>query len=249
MIPATPDEQRQLLALARVDAAIHRLEHRRANLPEQKALDENAETLSRIAAEYSAGREQRERLALAQKRHEEEISAIDSRRKSEEGRMYSGLIHSERELEALRGELSSLKTRKRDLEDALLEIMEQLDETESLVATLEERHTELTAEVDQLTAARDAAATDIDAELRERRAERAAVAGELPTELADVYDDVRRRKAGVGVAQLAGRMCDACRLDLTEIELEEFREQSARELARCPQCGRILVAAAPLADA
>ncbi|HUH06497.1 MAG TPA: hypothetical protein VML96_01700 [Egibacteraceae bacterium] len=243
MIPASPEEQRRLVELQRVDTAIRQLAHRRSNLPEQQALDENADTLSRVSAELSSARERSERLASQQRRHEDEISAVDSRRKSEEGRMYSGLITSERELEALRSELGSLKARKNALEDALLEIMEQREELDSLVATLTQRQDELSGSVAALTSARDAAATDIDAELSAREAERRTVAADLPGDVVELYDELRARKQGVGVAELHGRTCMGCRLELTAIEMEETKEAVGSGLARCPQCGRIIVLA------
>ncbi len=241
LIPATMEERRKLLALQHIDTAIRRLEHRRANLPEQQALDENADTLKRVALEYANSKDELERQEVAQRRYESEIATVDARRKSEEGRMYSGMITSDRELEALRNEISTLRSKKNDLEDSLLETMERVEELTSLVATLEERHDELTRQVDQLTAARDEAAKDIDAELAERRSERAAAAAELPAPLLAQYDRIRARSGGLAVAELKGPTCQGCHLDLTVIELEEVREGAKRGLPACPQCGRLLV--------
>jgi hypothetical protein len=241
VILATPEEQRRLLALQEIDSAITKLEFRRSHLPEQKALDSNADTLGKVSTEYAAAKDKLERLSAQQRKHESEIATIESRRKSEEGRMYSGLIRSEKELEALRQEIGSLRGRKSDLEEALLEIMEQVEDLESLVATLKQRHLELTAAVEELTAARDTAATDIDAELAERRAERAASAEGVPAEVLEYYDELRARKEGVAVAELQGRTCAGCRLELTQIELEDVRSDASEGLARCEQCGRILV--------
>lgn len=243
MISASPAQQRQLLELQDADTAIRQLEHRRANLPEQQALDENADTLKRISAEYADRRERLEQLERSQKRHEDEIATVESRRKSEEGRMYSGQINSEKEVQALRGEISSLRARKNDLEDALLEIMQEREDLESMVDTLKERHGELTSKVAELETARDEAARDIDAEMSTRQSERAELAAELPDEVIGYYDDLRERKRGLAVAELVGRTCQGCHLELTAIELEETRERAQRGLARCEQCGRILVPA------
>jgi uncharacterized protein len=241
VIPATPEQQRRLLALQEVDTARRKLEHRRAHLPEQKALDDNADILQRIAAEYASSRERLVRLETQQRRHEGEIAAVEARRRSEEGRMYSGLIRSEKELEALRHELGSLRGRKSDLEDALLEVMQSIEDLESMVATLGERHGELTGMVATLATARDAAAADIDAELLDRRRERASVAAELPPALLAAYDDLRARKDGVGAAALRGRACMGCRLELPTVELEDLRAAAESGVATCPQCGRIVV--------
>jgi predicted nucleic acid-binding Zn-ribbon protein len=241
VIAATPEEQRRLYDLQQVDTAIRQLEHRRANLPEQKALDENSATLERVAGEYRTSKEQLDRLVRQQRAHEEEIAGIDTRRKTEEARMYSGRISSERELEALRSELSSLRGRKNDLEDTLLEIMEQREELESLVGSLKERHGELNGNVAALLRARDVAATGIDGELAERLQERAGVAAAVPPPVVGFYDELRARKDGVGVAELRGSTCMGCRLQLTDMELEDVRAAVEKGLARCEQCGRILV--------
>lgn len=241
MISATPTQQRQLLELQRVDTAIRQLRTRRANLPEQQELDDNADTLSRIASDYAENRDRLEELQRRHKRLEDDIATVESRRKSEEGRMYSGTISSEKELSALKSELSSLKRRKSDLEDELLEVMEQREETESLVETLKQRHTELNERAEELTAARDNAATGIDAELAARQEERDAVAVELPEEVLSYYEDLRERKGGVAVAELSGRTCQGCRLQLTAFELEDVRERAGSALAKCEQCDRILV--------
>jgi uncharacterized protein len=242
VILATPEEQRRLLALQGIDSTIAQLEFRRANLDEQKALDDNSETLAKVSTEYAGAKDRLARLGEQQRKHEAEIATIDSRRKSEEGRMYSGLIRSEKELEALRHEIGALRGRKSDLEESLLEIMEQVEDLESMVESLKQRHVELTASVADLTVARDTAATDIDAELTQRRAEREAAAAELPDEVLEYYDELRARKEGVAVAELQGRTCAGCRLELTQTELEDARRDSASGLARCEQCGRILVA-------
>lgn len=247
MTKATPEEQRALLDLQAADIAIRRLEHRRANLPEQQALDEHNATLARITAEFADAREELESVEKRQKRLEDEIATVDARRKSEEGRMFSGLITSEKELEALRGELGSLKGRKSDLEDQLIEVMERREELEGMVESLKQRHGELTGQVAEMTVARDQAATGIDSELEALRAERESKAERVSPSLRAVYERMQDRRGGVAVAELQGRTCSGCNLELTAIELEEVREQAKTSLAYCAQCERVLVMARPRA--
>ena len=241
MIPATPEEQRALHALQQVDTAIRQFEHRRANLAEQQALEENAETLKKVSVEYAGAKDELEQLEFKQRRLESEIGTVDARRKSEEGRMYSGMIGSDRELDALRSELSALRARKSDLEDDLLATMERVEDLTGLVATLEERHKELTAAVGELTALRDDAAKDIDSALADHRTERRSLLEPIDGRLLERYDTLRERGGGLAVAELKGRTCLGCNLDLTVIELEEVREDAQRGLPSCPQCDRLLL--------
>lgn len=241
MITATPDQQRRLLELQAVDTQVRQLQHRRANLSEQKLLDEHEATRAAVAGEFTTNRDELSKVQLTQKRLENEIATIDSRRKSEEGRMYSGMITSEKEVEALRHEISSLKSRKSNLEDELLEAMERREELDGMVSTLKARHGELEADLPARITARDEAATEIDAELQERAEARSELADALPDEVIDAYDDLWKRKQGLAIAELTGRTCMGCRIELTASEMEDVKRDSARYLSLCPQCGRGVV--------
>jgi hypothetical protein len=238
---ASPEEQRRLLELQATDTAIRLLRHRRDNLDEQQALDERVALLDRVTSDHMAASDELVAVDRQQKRLEMDVNTVESRRRAEEARMYSGVIASEREVEALRTELTALKTRKRDLEDELLEVMERQEELTSTVQTLEGRRGELQTEIAPLSQARDAAASDIDAELAARHAARAELAHQLPDDLVARYDQLRARKDGVAVVELRDGTCQGCFLELTPGELEEGREFGVHGLARCVQCGRLLV--------
>lgn len=241
MTKASPEQQQRLLRVQDIDTAIRRLQHRRANLSEQQQLDEKSELLAQLNADHLAARDELVSVDRRQTRLEHDIGAVDSRRKTEEARMYSGVIASEREAEALRSELSSLKSRKQDLEDDLLEAMERNEELTSVIATVTARQQELRDEITPLEQARDAAASDIDAELADLNAARTELVADLPADAVDTYDRLRARKNGVALAELRGGTCQGCHLQLTAGELEEGREIGQLGLARCVQCGRLLV--------
>lgn len=236
-----PQEQRRLLELQSVDTAMRRLRHRRANLPEQQQLDERAGLLDQLEVDHLAASDELVTVGRRQRKLEQDVGVVDSRRKTEEGRMYSGVITSEREVTALRQELSALKGRKRDLEDELLEVMERHEELTATNGTLEQRRREVADEVAPLATARDEAATDIDRELTEREAERSALAKQLPDTLLSRYDQTRSRKDGLAVVELRDGMCQGCHLEINAGELEEGYEIGVLGLARCVHCGRLLV--------
>jgi hypothetical protein len=238
---ASPEDQRRLLELQATDTAIRQLRYRRAHLPEQQALDERVDLMEHLTADHMASSDELVAVDRQQKRLENDINTVDARRKAEEARMYSGVIASEREVEALRSELSSLKTRKRDLEDELLEVMERQEELTGTVRTLEARRADVQAEITPLEQARDIAAAEIDRELAARQAARAELAANLPDDLVRRYDELRARKAGVAVVELRDGTCQGCFLEITPGELEEGRELGVHGLVRCVQCERLLV--------
>ena len=241
MTKASPEEQQRLLRVQQLDTEIRRLQRRRANLPEQQALDDRGELFDKVAAEHHAARDELVAVDRRQKRLEHDVSALDSRRKAEESRMYSGAIVTEREVAALRSELSSLKSRKRDLEDELLDAMERHEDLTATTKTLESRQQELRDEVAPLEQARDAAASEIDAELADQQQLRDETAAPLSAEIMTRYDRLRARKDGVALAELRDGTCQGCHIRLTAGELEEGHEIGELGLARCVQCGRLLV--------
>lgn len=241
MTNVTQADQRRLLELQATDTTIRQLRHRRANLPEQQDLDDATSLLERITADHLAAADELVAVDRKVKRLENEINTVDARRKSEEARMYSGVIASEREVQALRSELSSLKNRKGGLEDGLLEVMERQEELHATIATLEARAAELRTDVGPLQTTRDAAATDIDRQLARCETARGELAQQLAEGLVRRYNELRARKDGVAVVELRDGTCQGCFLELTTGEMEEGREMGVLGLARCVQCGRLLV--------
>ena len=238
---ATPQQQHDLLLLADTDEEIRLLRHKRANLEEQKVLEQHEETLVKVVDELVEATKTQDNLTAQSTRHEREIETVDARRKSSEANVYSGRITSEKELGALREEIRSLQHRKSDLEDSLLEIMEQLAESSSLVDELTARRGELKDQIADLENRRDHAATDIDAEIEKLEARRAEEASGIDDEVIAVYDGLRAKRKGRVVAKLEGKTCKGCYMELTAIELEDIKEAAANSLAYCQQCGSIVV--------
>lgn len=241
MTAASAEQQRHLVALQRVDDAIRRLEHQRANLPEQKALDDNDATLRQVASDYADAAAELEDAQRLQRTRESDIANLEARRKAEEGRLYSDEISSQKQAEAIRSELSTIKRKKNDYEDELLEAMERIEELDSRTTTLAHRHAELQGKVDELTRDRDHAAGDLDAELSAKRAEREQVLAELDDQLVRLYEHVRAQQGSVAVSVLDGKVCEGCFLELTPSELEEVRQEATHSVPRCPQCDRLLI--------
>ena len=82
---------------------------------------------------------------------------------------------------------------------------------------------------------------EIDAEIGELTVKRADVAASLEGGVLADYERRRKHHGGVAVAQLDGRSCSGCHLDLSTSEFEKVKATVPGELAECPQCGRILV--------
>lgn len=238
----TKDALKRLLDLQRVDTAIDRLRQRKADLPEQRTLDELATELEAVKAEHAAKKSELDAIALDQGRLEGEVSMIEDKIKHESERLYGGDISNPKELATIQAELDGLRRRKAHLEDQDLEVMERREGVEGELSALTEKLDALTAKTAEAENARDTAAVEIETDLSTNEAERAAIAPEIPDELRDIYDDLRAKKNGVGVAALVGGVCRGCGVSISPVALDGIKRAPDDEIVRCENCRRLLVA-------
>ena len=218
-----------------------------APVEEQRTLLEDArlaELGQSLAAVDQLAAEREGSLATVrreQARFEDEIEMVTRKARSEEARAVSGKVTSPKELTAIQEEVAALKRRQDVLEDQLLERMEQRETLEAELGELAGRREGIVAEQAEATKARDAALVEIDRELGAERAAREALAPKVGEELHALYDQLRSRHGGVGVAALVGNTCQGCRVSISPVELAAVRKQPAEQVKRCENCRRILV--------
>jgi predicted nucleic acid-binding Zn-ribbon protein len=138
-------------------------------------------------------------------------------------------------------EVQHLKRRIDTLEEAELEVMEQLESATENRERLRREAAELDQQLAVLEAKRDAQLRELSAELTNRQSIRAQLAPLIPADLLTLYDKIGATHAGVGAAELRGRRCTGCQLDINSADLRVFASAPADEVLRCEECGRILV--------
>src|SRR6266511_4104594 len=222
-------EQRTLLQMQAHDSAIDRLVHRRGSLPEDARLAELGQALAAVD-QLAAEREgSLATVRREQARFEDEIEMVTRK------------VTSPKELTAIQEEVAALKRRQDVLEDQLLERIELRETLEAELGELACRREGIVAEQAEVTKARDAALVEIDRELESERAAREALAPTVGEDLRTLYDQLRSRQGGVGVAALLGNTCQGCRVSISPVELAAVRRQPAEQVKRCENCRRILV--------
>ncbi len=231
--------QLRLLNLQADDTALAQLEHRRRSLPELVEMakkDERAGVLSTESIDVETALAD---IAQSQRRLENEIDAVRARAARDEQRMRSGA--ASKELEGLQHEITTLARRQSNLEDDLLDVMEQREESERLLAQLASEREVLAGERAELGAARDKAFAEIDAAAAERSGSRASIATEMPADLMALYERAREHGGGVGAAMIRQRRCEGCRIELSGSELSAVRSAADDAVMRCENCRRILI--------
>ena len=230
-----------LLQVQDHDTRLDQLRHRRQNLPEKAELAELQKRRAAIEATRNEVAVRRDEVAERQAKAEADIAVAEKRVAEIDTRMRSGAVSASRELQAMQGEIDSIRERVSTLEDAALEAM---DEREPLDAEIDGYDTQLAAIDEHAVELRQRIATaeaEVDAELESEQSARAEAAAQVPDDLTKTYENLRTRLGGIGAARLDGNRCSGCHLTLPATELDRIRHADANALVYCEQCGRILV--------
>jgi len=238
-VKADPLVQRRLLDLAGIDTNLAQLAHRRRTLPERAELDALARELSALEDERA-----RAQVAIADldrdiDRLEQDVDQVRARKRKDEDRLAAG-VGPARELEALQHELASLNRRQGDLEDAELELMEQRETAQGVLAGIEKRLTEAREKRAAVEQRRDDSLSEITKEEEFKRGARQPLAADLPGDLVALYDRIRA-ESGLGAALLTAGRCGGCRLELSGADRARIRAADPDDVVRCEECRRIMI--------
>jgi hypothetical protein len=237
---ASPELER-LLEVQELDTTIDQLRHRRANLPARAELDAVESKLAELATTLSNVQQERDTVARRQSDFEGELRALEARVLEIEGKMYGGTISASRELQAMAGEVESLKRRRSTLEDHILEAMDEREPIDAEVQRLEDEQVTSTGQADELRSTIAEAEAEIGVEEAKELDARAALVAHVPASLVEQYERIRSRNSGIGAARLVGTSCSGCHLSLPAVEVDRLKRAKADEVVLCDQCGRILV--------
>lgn len=224
-----------------LDSRADQLRHQRRSLPE---LAEIATLEGKRTDVENLARDARilvDDLTTEQKKVDQDVEAVKTRRTRDRDRMDQGLITNPKDLERMQHELESLERRISSLEDDELEVMERLEEAQGELTKLEGMVAEADEQLVALAAARDEKLAAIEQELSAVVAQRGPAVEGLPEDLLKLYDRLRAQKGGVGAAELRARQCGGCRLGIDASELSRIRGLAEDEVVRCEECQRILV--------
>ena len=234
-------ETEALRTLMEADRWIERVGAKRSRLAEAGELAGLEADLRALLGEL---RDAEARLAPVKEAYEE--AARESSRLRERARTLDATLSSStasaRELAALQGELANVRTRLAVSEDRELELLIEAEPLQGDVDAVKRRaqpgvarRAELVDVVAQLQAS-------LDDELVALRRERAEKASEVAPALLARYEAAMNHAGTSGAAQVVDGHCDGCRLALSPLDLDRFRNLPADAVMVCPECGRLLLA-------
>ena len=231
----------QLLTVQDLDLALLQFRHRHANHPIQQKIAEIDDELAeyQITADEISGR--RSELSAKEADLASEVTVIEAKRAEIDAKLYDGSVTGTKDLLALQDEAKMLVSRQSDLEDAELEIMEQVEQVDAELAPVTDQILGGVARRAEEQGLLAEALTEIEQEITASESLRVDAVAPIPSDLLSHYESLRDDLGGVAVARLVGSTCDGCHMALSAVSFDKIKRQDEDALVNCDQCGRILI--------
>jgi len=237
-VKALPEHQKALLVLQAKDNHLAQLTHLHANIPERTALVDVQAQLREFSHVLVARNGVLEDARLELSRIDDDVTVVAERIARDTERISHS--SSMKDVQALESELASLATRKNNLEESELVVMQAVEDAEALVAqavadrnAIEDQRLALSSIISEREAA-------LEEEKAQESDSRLLLADALPDDLLALYEKQRARY-GVGAALLTRGVSGGSGMKLNETDLNAIRNTPADEVVMCPDSSCILV--------
>lgn len=201
----------------------------------KRHLTEN-EPLIQARAEIQAEKIHLGETEKQQRELEYEIEELRGSMKQLNDKLYGGKEKNPKELVSLEKELDIFKTRLRQKEDNLLDLMAEMESVQDKIKINSEKLRKLEDEWQRNQKELTQRLSEVENRLLELHEVRTAMASDIARQALELYEMIRSRK-GQAVAKIEQGRCQGCRLNLAVNELQRAR---AGDLIQCSSCGRIL---------
>ncbi len=225
----------RLAEVQALDLELDAMQQERAQVPtELLAADEKRRELEQRISQRT---KERDDLRRAVNANELELKSMEERRRN----AAASAVRASTSKEASQFQNQELQfgTRVQELEEDTLPLMESFDRLTEEVQGLETELAELMPQLEELQRAEDERVAEVDRRKVEVERKRDALASSIDAPLLKQYDQVRRSRRGVGLAEVVDNAtCSGCNVRLPIHVVQKARKGAG--VTRCPSCGRIL---------
>lgn len=232
-------ELEQLLTLNTLVTKLANLQREQRELSLGKELDVQRESILLTSQEVIQQRSKAEEIQRDIERIAQDLKLVDERIIRDRERL--GSSSNAKDITGIQHELETLAKRKDSLETNELELMEQLEQENSILQQLGEHKRRLEELFETASSFNREKLRIVEAEILEVQNNIAKLRVGANPELLAIFD--QRAPRGVPIGLLRGSSCGACNMSLTSQDVASLSKIANDELARCPECGAILVRA------
>lgn len=210
--------------------------NRLAHVEEQLASDP---VVVAVQEQLTGARDRRRRLELRLRESDGEASAQRQRVRARRGDLMSGRIRNPTELVKLTAEVDRLAEELARDEDRELLLMQEAEEVDAELASLERRLEEAEARREEARGPLESQRADLAQQVEQLESERDEAWATLPDEWRHAYEQAANRLRDP-IAEVVNAQCQGCRVQVTSNGLQILRRGG---LIRCDNCDRLLVMA------
>jgi uncharacterized protein len=171
---------------------------------------------------------------------EKKINTTRIKLQQSESSLYGGKIHNPKELQDLEAEIKLLKASLQQLEEKQFDQMLVSEQFQKDQLECEHRLSVAGEEHANLAQILTVEADEIHRQLDRIQKERDALTVPIDKDTLDVYNRLRKTKAGIPVTQVEENTCDKCGAEITQLVWQKAR--ITNDLYFCGTCGRIIYA-------
>ena len=228
------EQIRQLVALQRVDDAIHSAKNALDSAPlERDALQQKFAAVdaqrARVLEKIAHLKEQEKRLAAE---IEEETARL---RKSKNKLMQ---VSNTREYQAMAREMDNLEKRNNTREEERAALAEERQAQDNALAEINAAWTKAEAELSAFASNMESRLAEGQATLDGLMRKRSGVGSEVPRPVLERYEFIRRRLDHPVIVSVKEGICAGCRIAIPPQSFIEL--QSGQKILNCPNCQRLI---------
>lgn len=226
-----------LLALLAVDLEITKSKNDSDQIAKSTELSELRNRLIEAASEFTNVLSKVETIRTEIEKVASDLNLVETRIAKDQTQLLQ--TSSPKDAQGIQSELATLARRKDELEDAELNLMDELEQVQLDLEKKQLVRDDLDTQVREAVEVQEKALQKIASGLVLLKEKRAQLASRLAPELFEAYERKARRSVPVGLLQ--GRECTACRMTLGATSLEAISATPQDQLIECPECQAILI--------
>lgn len=200
--------------------------------PLEASIQEANEGLRTGQLEYEALLEKKRKL-------ESDLDLVEKRITSDEAKLLNSSSPSD--IAGFQHELEGLRARKNLLEDSEIELLEEIDASNALLAKGREEKQVLESSLED-------AKSDLSSKLAAMKQENTqlneqikGLRDQVRSELVELFD--KKLSRGNAVGRLVRSSCSACNMNLNSTAMADLASVPSDELATCPECSAMVIRA------
>lgn len=207
---------------------------------EKKSLDSGEALLARInqAAEKTDRMKQEiEKYRKKIKDFEYKMQAYDDNIKKIEKDLYGGRNTNPKELMNWQQEAEHIKTQKKQIEEEMLKIMEDVEAADKKVRVADELIEKARGDYEKAAQDYKLKIAGLDGEIAQIEQKKKDLLEGVDEDDVNQYEQLRLRKDGLAIVKIEGSCCGGCFMNLPANLIDKARH---RETIHCGNCGRLL---------